>query len=226
MRVARLMRVGAAALLLSCLSAVVLAQSRAGRGGAATTVVQRRMPPVIGLALDAAQRVVLSATGLTCGARQLQGANAAPTDSVVRQFPARGQPVTIGMQCTLYVVSRTPPQVPRTPSVLGRSLQDAVTILRRADLRPTTVTVPSADTALASVLDQDPKPDAPIRPDRTIVLTIAGVPKLTGLSRSDAINAIRRAHLQVGAVADTEISAGKNDVVMQQSPVAAQLAMP
>ena len=61
-RIAPLIRV--AATLLGCVSSGAVAQRAGAAVSGAATVVQKRMPRVIGLPLDEAVKVVLSRTGL------------------------------------------------------------------------------------------------------------------------------------------------------------------
>ena len=66
-------------------------------------------------------------------------------------------------------------------------------------VEPAHFTVATTDTALNSVIGQNPSSKAPIRPDRSIDLTVAGVPNVIGLSLADATSALERAHLRRGS---------------------------
>ena len=223
-RIASLIRV--AATLLGCLPSGAVAQRAGAAVSGAATVVQKRMPRVIGLPLAEAVKVVLSRTGLECRARRLQGGNPSPTDSVVRQIPAAEQIPTNTAACVLFVLPHASPQVPLNPNVVGRSIEDAIAILKRAELNPRISTVATTDTALNSVIGQNPSSTAPIRPDRSIDLTLAGVPNVIGLSLADATRALERAHLRRGSASEREAPTGANNAVLDQRPAAGQRAVP
>jgi beta-lactam-binding protein with PASTA domain len=214
-----------AATLLGCLSSGAVAQRAGAAVSGAATVVQRRMPRVIGLPLGEALNVVLSSTGLKCGARRLQGGNPSPTDSVVRQIPAAEQVPANTTVCTLFVLPHASPQVPLNPNVVGRSIEDAIAILKRAELNPHISTVATTDSALNSVIGQNPSSKAPIRSDRAIDhgrrRSQCDRPSL-----ADATSALERAHLRRGSTSEREVPTGANNAVLDQRPAAGQRAAP
>ena len=200
-----------------------------------TTLIARvSVPSVVDRSLNEAQKA-FGAVNLQMTALRLDGGSPTLDDIVVRQSPAAKQRVVLATLCTLYVKPRqqtvevTPPvidrSVQRTPRVIGLSLGDAGRRITVAKLTPRITMVPSPDTALGSVVGQDPPPGTPIRPDRTIDLQIAGVPQVVGLTADAAAARLERAHL--GSTTEIrEVSGGRDGTVLDQSPSAGQEARP
>ena len=210
-----------------------------------TVVALVPVPSVIGLSLNEAQKA-FGAVKLRSTAVRLDRGTATPDDIVLRQSPAAGQRVVVATLCTLYVrpplqtgrdtpsvvdrsVQDTTREIDRsvqlTPRVIGLSLTEAVRRIRIAELTPNITTVPSPDTALGSVIRQEPRPRTPIRRDRTIDLQVAGVPQVVGLPADAAMATLERAHL-AATTAIREVSAGNDGTVLEQSPPAGRLAEP
>jgi beta-lactam-binding protein with PASTA domain len=180
-------------------------------------------PPVKNLTLAEAQKA-FGALKLRCRAVRVGGGNPAPDDVVVDQTPGPGQGVFTKI-CT-FSVQPQPVNVQVTPGVIGRPREVAIKIVSIAELKPNSSWVPSTDTALASVVAQDPPPGAPIRPDRTIDLQIAGVPQVVGLTVDAATTALERAHLVVGTPTVKELTEGNDGTVLEQNPQAGDSTSP
>jgi beta-lactam-binding protein with PASTA domain len=180
------------------------------------------MPSVVDRSLEEAQQAC-RAVRLRPTAVRIGGGDPAPDDIVVRQRPQPKQVVSIRTVCELAVRPR-PQEVQLTPNVLGLPRRVAETILfNRAKLRPSVTTVPSPDTALGSVVAQNPLPDTPTRPDRTVDLQVAGVPRVVGLSVDAATARLERVRL-TGTTMIRELTEGSDGTVVEQSPEAGQPA--
>ena len=191
------------------------------RARAARRMVE--MPSVVDRSLEEAQQAC-SAARLPPTAVRIDGGAPAARDIVVRQNPAAKQVVVAGTACTLYVRPQ-PQDVPTTPNLLGLSRRAAFLLINRNKLTPRVTTVPSPDTALGSVIEQNPLPGTPIRLDRTVDLQIAGVPRVVGLSIDAAAAVLQGARL-ASTTTIRELTEGRDGTVVEQSPEAGQAAEP
>ena len=191
------------------------------RARAARAMVE--MPSVVDRSLEEAQQAC-SAARLPPTAVRIDGGDPAARDIVVRQSPAAEQVVVAGTACTLYVRPQ-PQDVPSTPNLLGLSRRAALLLINRNKLTPRVTTAPSPDTALGSVIAQNPLPGTPIRLDRTIDVQIAGVPRVVGLSVDAAEAALQRARL-AWTTTIRELAEGGDGMVVEQFPQPGQAAEP
>lgn len=191
------------------------------RARAARPMVE--MPTVVDRSLEEAQQACSTAR-LPPTAVRIYGGDPAARDIVVRQSPAAKQVVVAGTACTLYVRPQ-PQDVPNTPNLLGLSRRAAFLLINRNKLTPRVTSAPSPDTALGSVIAQNPLPGTPIRLDRTIDVQIAGVPRVVGLSLDAAAAALQRARL-ASTKRITEVTEGSDGRVIEQFPQPGQPAEP
>ena len=118
MRIAPLIRV--AATLLGCLSSGAVAQRAGAAVSGAATCRAEAHAACLSVSLGEALNVVLSSTGLKCGARRLQGGNRRPPIAWSARFPRQSKYPRIrdGLH-RLFVLPHASPQIPLNPNVVG-----------------------------------------------------------------------------------------------------------
>ncbi len=124
-------------------------------------------PKVVGLLFDDAKSKIEAAGLVAKRGDAVPGADVA-AGTVVVQKPAADAPVTKGEVVVLSVAG--------APSVVGLLFDDAKSkieaaglVVKRGD------TIPGADVAAGTVLEQKPLADAPVAKGDTVVLSVAGV---------------------------------------------------
>jgi serine/threonine-protein kinase len=110
------------------------------------------------------------------------------------------------------------------PSVVGMTYDDANTALAKDDLVAYRVDEPSADVAAGDVIRTDPEAGTPLARDSRVTVYVSKgpeetkVPKLVGLSRAKAEQALADAGLQLGQVRREDDPDAAADTVLSTAP--------
>ena len=118
-------------------------------------------------------------------------------DTVTGQDPAAGTRAKPGSVIEVQVAVA---DLRTVVDVVGKSSREAGELLQKADLRPTWVRETTDQVAAGVALRQDPAAGARVSPGSEVTVTISTpasveVPKLTGLTRSEAADRLKRAGL-------------------------------
>ena len=179
------------------------------------------VPNVAGKTAVDANMAIINAN-LVVGTVTTAYSNTVAAGKVISQNPAGGTKVNIDSTVT-YKVSLGKPVV---PDVVGKTVADANTAIKSANLKVGTVTTAYSDTVAAGkVISQSPAKDTKVLIGSAVnyVKSLGSkpvVPNVVGKTVADANTAIKSANLKVGTVttaySDT-VAAGK---VIRQSPAA------
>ena len=119
------------------------------------------------------------------------------------------------------------------PDVLDYSFEEATTIIEERDLRSEQVLLRKPNLPRNVVIDQNPSPNARVKPRRRIYLTVNSgdtttvlVPKVEGFSVREARNRINIQGLAVQDVFPDSIPSAHANTITRQSPVAGQRVPP
>lgn len=170
----------------------------------------RIVPPLAGLPLGQAESALATAK-LTLGSVLQQHSPTTPKGDVVSSSPPAGATVPQGDRVDL-VVSAGPGSGPirvKVPTVAGKLLADAESVLRRAGLRTGSVAKESSTSIPRGVvISSDPAVGTSVLQSAAVNLTVSSGPPLVtvpckpGASQSLEESLITAAHLQVGTVSD------------------------
>jgi beta-lactam-binding protein with PASTA domain len=132
----------------------------------------------------------------------------AKANAVIRQQPAPGTQVkpgtTVEVTVAVPATVEAPKAVPDLRTVVdlvGKSAREASDLLQKADLRATWVREATDQVAAGMVIRQDPAAGARVSPGSEVTVTISTaasveVPRLIGLTRSEAADRLKRAGLE------------------------------
>ena len=189
-----------------------------------TTPPQVPVPGVTGMRVADA-RAALERVGLMVGSVSRTKRRDVEPGTVLGQTPGPGESLEKGRAVALDVAIA---DLRTVPNVVGRSVRDAAAALQQDEFKIVTVRESSDDVTPGSVLRQEPPPNAQVAPGSTITLTIAvraavpvpepvTVPRVMGLSRREAINALRNLGLQY-RITVVQTRTPSPDVVVGQDP--------
>lgn len=150
-----------------------------------------------------------------------------PAGTVIRQFPAAGAVVDIGMQVNLYVSTGPPPVI--VPSVIGNTREEAQEILSASQLLPGNLNEQPSDAEPGRIIFQDPPAGASVGQKTAVNLTIAMkapvdyiiVPDVIKLSLEQAREVLDKTGLIIGQV-NLEYSNVPEGMVIGQFPQAGE----
>jgi len=131
------------------------------------------VPPVMGLDLASAQRILIE-KGFLIGNIERVFASNVPEGHVVKTYPEAGSPLPKGSKITIYVSSGE--ELVTVPRLIGKYLYQANSILEKAGLKLGTVyREVSAEYPENKIISQNPPPGANVKKGTTVDITIATV---------------------------------------------------
>jgi len=194
--------------------------------GPATVTV----PNVFGKTQTDAQ-AALAAANLVAGTITTTSSTTAAAGTVIGQNPAGGTTTLAGTAVALVVSSGPPPLI--VPDVTGQTQQAAGNTLTTKGLTLGTVTSVNSTTAIVgTVISQNPAAGTTAVSGAAVSIVISlgpaantsTVPKVNGLTQSDAATAITAAGLTVGAIGSDYSSSVTSGTVISQYPLASAKA--
>jgi serine/threonine-protein kinase len=131
------------------------------------------VPPVMGLDLASAQRILIE-KGFLIGNVERISSSDVPEGHVVKTYPEAGTPLPKGSKITIYVSSGE--ELVIVPRLIGKYLYQANTILEKYGLKLGTVHKQiSAEYPENKIIGQNPKPGAKVKKGTSVDITIATV---------------------------------------------------
>jgi beta-lactam-binding protein with PASTA domain len=180
----------------------------------------KQVPIVDGLGRNAA-RTKLKAAGFQVGPDRLQASDTVAKDHVISTSPGGGQQLDVGNEVQLLV--STGPEVVPVPAVVGKSVDEASSVLRDAGFDVGVVDKPDDTKDPGTVLAQDPASGTAPQ-GSTVRLTVARapdtavIPDETGEKSADAIAALSGAGFTVKTKSQDVSQTDGDDTVLAQSP--------
>ena len=176
-------------------------------------------PNVVGRTVPEAEKVLKEA-GLKLGQQTEKPGD--PVGTVLDQSPAAGTRVAPGAAVAVVVAIAPPDDRIVVPEVVGKSLEDAQTILKDIGLRLGRVTFRDDD-RVDQVLEQAPKAGDQVAKETAVDLVVGRareveqtkVPRVTGQTLRGATEILEAARLKVG-----EVSGTRDGKVTEQKPAA------
>jgi beta-lactam-binding protein with PASTA domain/predicted Ser/Thr protein kinase len=149
-----------------------------------------------------------------------------PAGRVISVSPQPGQTLPRGSNVSLEISSG--PQQTQVPSVVGRTVADATTLLEAAGFQVTSTQMQS-DTPAGTVLAQAPGANNLAQIMSTVVLTVAkapdqiAVPSVVGTDATSAAQTIAAAGLKASQTGQTVNDPTQDGLVLSESPKAATM---
>lgn len=132
----------------------------------------------------------------------------------------------------LGFLATRPPAAVRVPRFAGTTMERATTLANAEGLKLDVASRPYSETPSGTILTQTPAAGTELAPGSTVVLTVSAgpkpcctVPKLTGLTKAAAEDALRRAGLALDDVT-LEVSEAEPGTVIAQSPAVGSTLSP
>jgi beta-lactam-binding protein with PASTA domain len=187
-----------------------------------------KVPNLLGLSVAQAN-AALDTTSLK-GVEMGEVPSSSSEGSVIRQEPVAGTEVLPGANVSFWIARSIPPEerpFVRVPNLLRLIEANARRQIAEAQLTTGRVSARASDQPIGTVIDQYPQPGSEVSERSAVNLIIAvapevaitKVPRLIGLVRADAAEAVLSANLRLGLV--TVISSDARDgTVISQSPAA------
>jgi beta-lactam-binding protein with PASTA domain len=181
------------------------------------------VPPVVGLTLGEAQRVIEDA-GLVVGQIELRPDADFEEDTVIESIPGAG--VEIGPAIPVDLVVSTGPEVITLPDVTDQSQLDAISELTDLGLRFAVNEEYDDDVAAGDVIRTEPEAGTEVLSGDTILLVVSlgpepvEVPNLEGMTESQATNALNSVNLLIRVSNTTQPVAdpAQDGLVVDQVP--------
>ncbi|HEY3079228.1 MAG TPA: PASTA domain-containing protein [Chloroflexota bacterium] len=179
------------------------------------------VPNLVGLGAAAAKARVEAASLRLADGPPATLESDAPSNTVVAQAPTAG---ARAVQGAAVAITLALPRTVLVPSVVGRALAEARSLLAAAGLSPLEDAPEEGDLPTGTVVAQDPAAGARALRNATVLVTASSgphvtVPDLTGLTPRDAGQALAQAGLNLGAVGEG-VSPRALGTVFQQQPAA------
>ncbi len=186
---------------------------------------QEIMPNLVGLQVDAAQRVT-SGLGLGLKVEDKIYSTQHPANEIVSQMPPRGTRIKVG-QHVHVLASLGPPRVP-VPSLVGGSLRAArIAAIQRGLSVGDVAAVHWSGADAQRVVAQDPPPSTvEVHSPAVNLLVSLGeapaaflCPNLVGQPLAQARRALEKAGFQVGPVTPVPTNATRRGTILAQTPL-------
>ena len=184
------------------------------------------VPALVGLK-EAVASVALDRAGLTMGKRSAVKRGDVEPGTVLAQTPGAGESVEKGTSVAIDVAVA---DLRAVPDLIGKSTRDASQALQQEGLKWVFRREATDDAKPNAVLRQQPAAGTEVKPGTTVEVAVAvpatvEVPKLTGMTRSDALSVLERASLK-SRVSERRAGRERPDTVIGQDPAAGARTRP
>ncbi|WP_028938507.1 Stk1 family PASTA domain-containing Ser/Thr kinase [Pseudonocardia spinosispora] len=189
---------------------------------------QSNMPNLIGKTVAEATPLLQGVNASVEATKYAPAPDSSKVNQIIAQDPQPGSPIKGQTKVTITIGQNTPRVL--VPSMVGLTVDQATQLLKSAGLQ-----VGSSDSSSDQlVTGSSPSSGQQVPPGTTVTLQVASggqvpMPRLEGLSKSDARSALRDAHITASPDTSNTVvvtDPDQDDKVVRQSPVAGKPVYP